>query len=86
MNSEIKMNVSSLIRKDGDKAIYVMFTDGDKEAEFIVPECRLLNNKGFTDEEIGNLIEYIKNEQDYIYNIAKKVNPIKGFMGRQQGV
>ena len=55
MNSEIKMNVSSLIRKDGDKAIYVMFTDGDKEAEFIVPECRLLNNKGFTDEEIGNL-------------------------------
>ena len=86
MNSEIKMNVSSLIRKDGDKAIYVMFTDGDKEAEFVVPECRLLNNKGFADEEIRSLTDYIKNEQDYIYSIAKKVNPMKAFMGKKQGV
>lgn len=86
MNSEIRMNVSSLIRKDGDKAIYVMFTDGNKEAEFVVPECRLLNNKGFTEEEIGSLTDYIKNEQDYIYSIAKKVNPMKAFMGKKQGV
>ncbi len=86
MNSEIRMNVSSLVRKDGEKAIYVLFTDGDKEAEFVVPEGRLLDNKGFSDKEITELRDYLHNEQDYIYSVAKKVNPMKGFMGKKQGV
>lgn len=86
MSSEIKMNISSLIRKDGDKAIYVLFSDRDKEAEFVVPEGRLLNNKGFSAEEIAKLKNYLHNEQDYIYSVAKKVNPMKGFMGKKQGV
>lgn len=86
MSSEIKMNISSLIRKDGDKAIYVLFSDRDKEAEFVVPEGRLLNNKGFSEEEIAKLKNYLDNEQDYIYSVAKKVNPMKGFMGKKQGV
>ena len=86
MNSEIRMNVSSLIRKDGDKAIYVMFTDDTRQAEFVIPEGRLLNNSGFSDEEIGKLKDYLKNDQDHIYEIAKKVNPMKGFMGKEQGV
>lgn len=80
------MNVSSLIRKDGEKAIYVMFTDSDKQAEFRLPECELLNNRGFDKKEIDDLIDYLKNEQDYIFGIAKKVNPMKGFMGKEQGV
>lgn len=80
------MNISSLIRKDGDKAIYVLFSDRDKEAEFVVPEGRLLNNKGFSEEEIAKLKNYLDNEQDYIYSVAKKVNPMKGFMGKKQGV
>jgi hypothetical protein len=86
MNDEIKMNVSSLIRKDGEKAIYVMFTDSEKQAEFRLPGCELLNNRGFDKKEIDNLTDYLKNEQDYIFGIAKKVNPMKGFMGKEQGV
>lgn len=86
MNSEIRMNISSLIRKDGDKAIYVLFTDGNKEAEFKVPDGKLLSNKGFSDKELEDLRDYLHNEQDYIYSVAKKVNPMKGFMGKTQGV
>ena len=46
MNSEIRMNVSSFVRKDGEKAIYVLFTDGDKEAvspagAFLTPPSRI---------------------------------------------
>lgn len=37
MNSEIRMSVSSMTRNDDKKGVYVLFSDGDKSAEFIVP-------------------------------------------------
>lgn len=85
MNSEIKMSVSSFIRKDGEKSIFVLFSDKNNSVEFALPECRLIKNNGFSQEDINSLLEYIKNEQDYIYQIAKKVNPMKGFLGQKQG-
>ncbi|MBO4376637.1 MAG: hypothetical protein IKY04_04665 [Lachnospiraceae bacterium] len=85
MNEEIKMSVSSMTRKDDNKAIYVMFEDGAKKAEFVLPEGKLLNNEGFTDEETAQLKDYVLNSQDEIYSVAKKVNPMKGFMGVPQG-
>ena len=85
MNEEIKMSVSSMTRKDDNKAIYVMFEDRAKKAEFVLPEGKLLNNEGFTDEETAQLKDYVLNSQDEIYSVAKKVNPMKGFMGVPQG-
>jgi len=81
MNKEIKMSVSSFIRKEGDKAVYVMFYDGDKNAEFVLPECKLLKNNGFEEQDIEQLKKYIDHEKDTIFSMAKDVNPIKGFMG-----
>ena len=81
MNQEIKMSVSSFIRKDGDKAVYVMFYDGEKNAEFVLPDCKLLKNNGFATEDIDQLLKYVDNERETIFNMAKNVNPIKGFMG-----
>ena len=86
MNSEIKMNVSSITRKDGEKAVYVLFTDNKKMAEFILPEMKLVSNNGFLDMEIDKLREYIQNESDYIYSISKNVNPLKGFLNMEQGI
>lgn len=85
MNNEIRMSVSSMTRKDDKKAIYVMFQDGKKSAEFEVPEIKLLSNEGFSEEEIDQLKEYMANSLDDIYEVAKKVNPMKGFMGAEQG-
>ena len=81
MNSEIKMSVSSMTRNKDNKAVYVLFQDGEKTAEFTLPECKLLSNKGFTTEEINQLKDYVNNEQDSIYALARQVNPIKAFMG-----
>ena len=78
MNNEIRMSVSSMTRKDDKKAIYVMFQDGKKSAEFEVPEIKLLSNDGFSDEEINQLKEYMANSLDDIYEVAKKVNPRRG--------
>lgn len=81
MNSEIRMSVSSMTRTDDKKGVYVLFTDGDKSAEFVVPGCKVISNKGFSDEDLKNLRDYVENEQDYIFSLAKNINPIKAFLG-----
>lgn len=85
MNHEIKMSVSALSRKGEEKSVYVVFSDGEASAEFRLPECELVHNKCFSEEEIGQLKEYISAEWDSIYRIAGKVNPLKGFLGKEQG-
>ncbi len=82
MNSEIRMSVSGLTRTKDSKAVYVMFQDGDKNAEIAMPECKLVSNKGFSDEEISQLMEYATNEQDSIFELAKGINPMKAFLGK----
>lgn len=85
MNREIKMSVSSLSRNGEEKAIYVFFSDGDASAEFLLPDCNLVHSKHFSDDDIKQLKEYVSAERDSIYRIAKKVNPMKGFLGKEQG-
>lgn len=85
MNENVNMSVSSIIRKDGNKAIYVLFTDQDKMCEFELSEKKLLSNKGFEESELEELKEYITHEVDSIMSIAKNVDPMKGFMGLKQG-
>ena len=80
MNSEIRMSVSSMTRTKDSKALYVLFEDGKKSAEFALPGCRLVSNKGFDEEEIAQLKEYVENEQDSIFEISKKVDPMKAFL------
>ncbi len=48
-----------------------------------VTACRnmLVKNKGFSDDDIRQLKDYIDNEQDTIFAMAKHVNPIKAMMG-----
>lgn len=82
MNEDIKMSVSSMTRNKDKKAVYVFFQDGDKTAEFTLPGCELVKNNGFLDDDIRHLKDYIDNEQDTIFAMAKQVNPIKAMMGR----
>ena len=81
MNGEVRMSVSSMTRNDDKKGVYVLFSDGDKSAEFVVPGCKVINNKGFDEEELKQLRDYVDNEQDYIFSLAKTVKPMRAFMG-----
>lgn len=71
-----------MTRTKDSKAVYVLFQDGEKSAEISLPGCSLVNNHGFSDEEISQLADYVKNEQDSIYELAKQVNPMKAFLGK----
>ena len=82
MNKDIKMSVSSMTRNKDKKAVYVFFQDGEKTAEFTLPGSKLVKNNGFLDDDIRQLKDYIDNEQDTIFAMAKQVNPIKAMMGR----
>lgn len=81
MNSEIKMSVSTMTRTKDNKAVYVLFEDGGKSAEFALPEGKLLSNKGFSEEEAAQLKDYVQSEQDSIFALAKQINPMKAMFG-----
>ena len=80
MSDEIKMSVSLLSTSGDKRVVYVAFSDGDKSSEFVLPEAELVKNSGFSEEEIGQLTDYIKSELGEIYKIAGNINPIKNFM------
>ena len=80
MSEELRMSVSSMTRTKDSKAVYILFTDGEKSAELTLPECKVISNKGFTDEEIAGLKYYISSDRETIYAMAKKVNPMKAMM------
>ena len=81
MNKDIKMSVSSMTRNKDKKAVYVFFQDKEKTAEFTLPGCELVKNNGFSESDIRQLKNYIDNEQDTIFAMAKQVNPLKAIMG-----
>ena len=71
-----------MTRTKDSKAVYVLFEDGAKSAEFSLPEGKLVRKDGFSDEEIAQLADYIENEQDSIFSLAKEINPMKAFLGK----
>ena len=81
MNGEMKMSVSSMTRLGDKKGVYVLFTDGNSSAEFVVPDCKLIHSNGFNVEELKQLKDYVENEQDSIFRLAKGIDPVKSFLG-----
>ncbi len=75
------MSVSTMTRTKDSKAVYVLFEDEGKSAEFSLPGCRVVSNKGFSEEEMASLADYVRNEQDSIFETAKKIDPMKAFLG-----
>lgn len=80
MSSNISITISGMTRTADSKAIYVLFTDGEKNAEIAIPGSRLIANNGFSEEEIAEFMEYVISEKDSIYELARTINPIRAMM------
>lgn len=78
--NEIQMQVSAGSKKDGKRQLYVLFSRGKDTAEIRLPDYKLMDNSGFTQEEIGQLVEYTRKSQDNILAMSKEINPIKAIM------
>ena len=78
--AELNMLISGVIDKDGDKKACIYFSDKERFAEGYVPDCRITSQKGFSDEEISMLEEYMSENLALIKRQAAQINPIKAMM------
>ena len=81
MSDELKMSVSGAVKnKSGKLIVYVTFEDDGRSAEGELPDGRIIENKGFTIQEIEALQQYMKDQKDTIMQMAQNVNPMKAFL------
>ena len=66
--------------KDGHNKAYIMFEDEDKMLEAVIPECKIIKNSGFTDEECSQLIDYMKANLTDLKRLAARINPVTAMM------
>ena len=78
--NEIRMQVSAGSKKDGKRQLYVLYTRGKDTAEIRLPDYKLMDNSGFTQDEIDQLMEYTRKSQEDILAMSKEINPIKAMM------
>ena len=76
----MKMSVSSIVNKNGKREIYVLFTEASRSAEGRLSDYKMINSKGFTEEEIVALETYMRQETNTILQMAKSVNVMDAFM------
>ncbi len=75
----INMSVSSICVKNGEKYAFVMFTDGDRSAEGKIPDCKLISNNGFTEEEAAQLEAYMQKELPRLKKMAAGIRLFDAF-------
>ena len=80
MDKELSVAVSPICEKDGKKYAFVSFTEGEKYAEGKIPDCTIVSNKGFSDEDIRVLELYMKNDLARLKRMAAGVNVLGAFM------
>lgn len=80
MNEELKMSVSPICVKDGNRYAFVNFTDGNRLAEGKIPDCKIISNKGFSDDEVTKLEEYMQKELPKLKQMAAGINVLGALM------
>lgn len=80
MDDELKMSVSPICAKDGKKYAFVSFTDGVRTAEGKIPDCAITNNVGFSEDEVQQLEEYMKQELPQLKKMAAGIDVMKTFL------
>ena len=76
----VQMICSGILRKDGEKIIYVRFERGTDFAEGSLPAAKITSQKGFSADEITQFEEYMSEHRFEIIEQAKSVNLMKNFM------
>lgn len=80
MDNSLNMSVSAICTKDGEKYAFVSFTDGSRTAEGKIPACKIISNKGFTPEEVGQLEAYMQRELPQLKKMASGIHVLDAFM------
>lgn len=76
----MNMLVSGISVRDGEKVAYVLFDDGERKAEGVIPDCKIVSNHGFSDDEAAQLEQYMIGNLMMLKKQAASINPIKAMM------
>lgn len=76
----MQMICSGILRKDGNKIIYVRFERGKDFAEGSLPDAKITSHRGFSQDEIRKFEECMAENRFSIIEQAKSVNLMKNFM------
>lgn len=80
MENAVNMSVSPICVKDGEKYAFVSFTEGSRTAEGKIPDCRIISNKGFSQEEVEQLEGYMQREMPQLKKMAAGIRLFDAFM------
>lgn len=70
------MTYSCILSRGNDKIVRITFERGSSFAEGIVPDGKIVKQKGFTGEEIEQLEKYLVINRTDIFTEAKKITGI----------
>ena len=76
MGEEVKMSVSPVCTKNEQQYAFVSFSDEKRTAEGKIPECKIISNQGFTEEEIIQLEDYMRRELRTLNKMAAGIRLI----------
>ena len=76
----MNMICSGILRKNGEKIIYVRLERGEDFAEGSLPAAKITSQSGFTPDEIEQMEAYMSENRFVIIEQAKSVNVMKNFM------
>jgi len=79
-DGKVNMTVSPICVKDGKKYAFVSFTDGTRIAEGKIPDCKIMSNKGFTEDEVSQLEAYMQKELEQLKKMAAGIRLFDAFM------
>ena len=79
-SEEMHVTCSGILRKGGEKIIYVRFERGRDFAEGSIPAAKITSQRGFSPEEIRQMEGYLSENKFEIIEQAKTVNWMKNFM------
>lgn len=80
MKETINMSVSQVFSKNGERYAFVSFTDGEKNAEGKIPDCKIISSNGFGKAEIKQLEEYMERELSRLKRMATGIDVMRAFM------
>ena len=77
---EVKMLISCVVEKEGQKMVRISFLRGKDYAEGMLPEGMVVKSEGFTQEEVKKLEDYIRANRQDILRQAKEINPFRNWI------
>ncbi|MBR1930698.1 MAG: hypothetical protein IJ833_04365 [Lachnospiraceae bacterium] len=80
MYNDLKLMVSPVCSKDGKTYAFVSFSDEERYAEGRIPECTMISNQGFTENEVAQLERYMREHLAELKQTAAGINPLGAFM------